>query len=414
MQQSSSKRWPLRPLGEVVKTIKGRKPAHTIAVAESGSLPYATADYFRCGAASSYVAGTELDNVVLCRDGVPTLIWDGSNAGEVFIGKRAVLASTMARVDVDEDVLIPIFCHFFLKTAFDVLNERTTGSTIPHVSRPTLESLQIPAPPKPEQEKIAAVLWKVQRAIATQERLIAATRDLKQSAMQRLFTRGLHNEPVKDTEIGPMPESWELVRLGDAYESQLGKMLSQKARVGESPKPYLRNKNVQWGYLDLSDLLRMDFDEREARKFKLEPGDLLVCEGGVIGRAAIWSGELKECYYQKALHRIRPRNDLATNEFLCYWLSFSFEHQNLYSIGGASSTIAHIPQVLLEGLKIPRPDKSEQRAIANTLATIDSKLAHHQKKRAALNDLFRTLLHKLMTAEIRVNHLNIDISGVAA
>ena len=133
-----------------------------------------------------------------------------------------------------------------------------------------------------------------------------------------------------------------------------------------------------------------------------------MCEGGVIGRAAIWQGELKECYYQKALHRLRPKNNLATNEFLCYWLSFSFEQQNLYNIGGASSTIAHIPQILLEGLKIPLPDIDEQRAIANALATIDRKLAYHQKKRATLNDLFQTLLHKLMTAEIRVNRLDID------
>src|SRR3546814_16512547 len=66
-----------------------------------------------------------------------------------------------------------------------------------------------------EQAKIAAILWKLQRAIATQDRLIAATDDLKQSAMQRLFTHGLRGEPLKDTEIGPMPESWTVASLGD-------------------------------------------------------------------------------------------------------------------------------------------------------------------------------------------------------
>src|SRR3546814_10178095 len=73
----------------------------------------------------------------------------------------------------------------------------------------------LPLPDMAEQEKIAAILWELQRAIATQDRLIAATDDLKQSAMQRLFTHGLRGEPLKDTEIGPMPESWTVASLGD-------------------------------------------------------------------------------------------------------------------------------------------------------------------------------------------------------
>src|SRR3546814_5168499 len=77
-----------------------------------------------------------------------------------------------------------------------------------------------------EQEKIAAILWKLQRAIATQDRLIAATDDLKQSAMQRLFTHGLRGEPLKDTAIGPMPESWTVASLGDRSEEHTSELQS--------------------------------------------------------------------------------------------------------------------------------------------------------------------------------------------
>jgi type I restriction enzyme S subunit len=103
-----------------------------------------------------------------------------------------------------------------------------------------------------------------------------------------------------ETEIGCLPATWLVHRLGEVFETQLGKMLSQKARVGNSPKPYLRNKNVQWGRIDVTDMLYMDFDDREIEKFRLRPGDLLVCEGGEPGRAAIWDGALVECFYQKA------------------------------------------------------------------------------------------------------------------
>ena len=106
-----------------------------------------------------------------------------------------------------------------------------------------------------------------------------------------------------ETEIGYLPKTWQLQRLGDVFETQLGKMLSQKAHGGDAPRPYLRNKNVQWGSIDTSDMLQMDFSEREKAKFLLRSGDLLVCEGGAPGRSAIWNGTINECYYQKALSK---------------------------------------------------------------------------------------------------------------
>jgi hypothetical protein len=102
--------------------------------------------------------------------------------------------------------------------------------------------------------------------------------------------------------------AWHVERLSDVFEVQLGKMLSAKARVGKSPKPYLRNKNVQWGTIDTNEIIEMDFNAREMEKFRLRSGDLLMCEGGVPGRTAIWRDEIAECYYQKAIHRLRPLN----------------------------------------------------------------------------------------------------------
>lgn len=413
MQQSSSKRWPLRPLGEVVKTIKGRKPARTVAVAKSCSLPYATADYFRCGAASSYVVETALDSVVLCRDGAPTLIWDGSNAGEVFIGKRAVLASTMARIDVNEEVLTPIFCYFFLKTAFDALNGRTTGSTIPHVSRSTLESLQIPTPPKPEQEKIAAVLWKVQRAIATQDRLIAATHDLKASAMQRLFTRGLHNEPLKDTEIGPMPESWQPTTIGGIAKLSAGGTPSRGMREywQGGTIPWVKTGEVNYDViLDTQEKITPLGLANSAANL-LPEGTLLVAmygQGVTRGKVAILGIEAAT---NQACAAIRSDDEKVCTDFLFHSLTHGYERLRGLAHGGQQQ---NLNADLIRGFTFAcSQDINEQRAIATMLAAIDHKLTYHQKKRAALNDLFQTLLHKLMTAEIRVNRLDIDTTDVS-
>jgi type I restriction enzyme, S subunit len=204
-----------------------------------------------------------------------------------------------------------------------------------------------------------------------------------------------------ETEIGLLPETWPVQRLGDVFETQLGKMLSQKAHGGDAPKPYLRNKNVQWGSIDTSDMLKMDFSEREKAKFQLCPGDLLVCEGGVPGRAAIWNGAIEECYYQKALHRLRPRNGSMTNEFMLYWLYFSFDLQNLYGVAGASSTIAHLPETQLKALPIPVPPPAEQRKIAWVLGLV--KLAIEQQERliALTTELKTTLMHQVFTKGLR-------------
>lgn len=155
---------------------------------------------------------------------------------------------------------------------------------------------------------------------------------------------------------------WRLERLADVFEIQLGKMLSGKARAGISPKPYLRNKNVQWGSLDTSEIVEMDFNDREMEKFRLRNGDLLMCEGGEPGRTAIWRDELTECYYQKAIHRLRPLDGRTLPEFFLYWFRFAFDITNIYGISGASSTIAHLPASQLRSLSVPVPSSDRSRS----------------------------------------------------
>ena len=116
---------------------------------------------------------------------------------------------------------------------------------------------------------------------------------------------------------------WSLIPFDDVAPSRLGKMLDGKKQTGKHARPYLRNENVQWGRFDLTDVSTMDFDEGDREEFALTPGDLIICEGGEPGRCAIWRGEIKECYFQKALHRARPVPSKAIPEYLLYlfwWL----------------------------------------------------------------------------------------------
>ncbi len=333
----------------------------------------------------------------------------GATTGKAFLIKEcpeAIFASYLIRVRTKPNTS-PEFLSFFFQSSeyWNQIDQRKGGRLKGGVNIPNLESLSLLLPPLPEQQAIAHVLETVQTAKNARQRELVLERERKAALMEHIFTHGIRGEVGRETSIGEVPESWNLVALGAVYETQLGKMLSQKARVGADPKPYLRNANVQWGVVDVSDLYVMDFSEAERDKFSLRRGDLLICEGGEIGRTALWNSELTECYFQKAIHRVRPLSDDVVPEFLRYWMEWAFRIADVYGVTGTQTTIAHLPQEKLEQMKIPNPAKSEQQQIASALSSCDRVIAAVEKEARFLDELFSTLLAELMSGELSVYKL---------
>jgi type I restriction enzyme S subunit len=162
-----------------------------------------------------------------------------------------------------------------------------------------------------------------------------------------------------------LPNGWEWTTLGEIAESRLGKMLDRKKDTGEHPKPYLRNINVQWGRIDTNDVLTMDIPPEQQDFFRIIPGDLLVCEGGEIGRCAIWRQETGYMAFQKALHRVRPLNGIAP-EYLRYLMEYLSIQGQLLSFA-TGSTIKHLPQEQLRRLPVPLAPLAEQQRIVSVL-----------------------------------------------
>ena len=206
----------------------------------------------------------------------------------------------------------------------------------------------------------------------------------------------------KMTELGPLPEEWQVVRLGEVFDIVQGKSLSAKQNRGLRPRPFLRTSNVYWGYVDLSKLDIMDFTEEEEKKFALQPDDLLVCEGGEVGRTAIWEGQMQGVYYQNHLYRLRAINGNVFPRFVMYWLQTAFTLLNLYSGTSNKTTIPNLSRGRLAAFSIPLPPLPEQRAIAEVLRAVDRKIEAEESHKQALDTLFRSLLHNLMTAKIRL------------
>ncbi len=270
---------------------------------------------------------------------------------------------------------------------------------------------KIPLPPLLEQKKIAAVLSTIQEAKARTEAVISATRDLKNSMMKYLFTYGpvplpeAENVPLKETEIGMIPEEWEVVRLGDVAEFNLGRT---PKRVNES---YWDDGKYPWvSIADMSDFGYIyDTKEKvsqkayeEVFKKRLVPKETLLMSFKLtIGRTSILK---TDAFHNEAIISIRPNNNQVLKEFLFYFLP-TIDFSNYYDnvVKGKTLNSAKIKKLL-----ISLPPLSTQQKIASMLSAIDEKIEAEENKKKALDDLFNTLLHDLMTAKIRVNHLDLD------
>ena len=284
--------------------------------------------------------------------------------------------------------------------------EGTTGRQ--RIPDDVLLELPFPELELEEQTTIANSLEMIQQLNAVEARSIAATQELKRAVMQTLFTRGLRGEAQKETEIGPVPESWQLQPIGDIFE--IGQGLSLRGNLANDHRgiPFLRTSNVYWGKVELGTVSRMRLGSEAAPDKLLQPGDLLVCEGGEIGRAAVWEGEIAGCLYQNHLHRLRPLDASRTQtRFAMSWLEEGFKHRNAYEGAGNRTTIPNLSRARLAELSMPHPSVDEQKEIVAILGTIDRKIDLHRRKRAVLEELFKALLHKLMTGEIRVGELRL-------
>ena len=141
-------------------------------------------------------------------------------------------------------------------------------------------------------------------------------------------------------------------------------MLDKKRQTGENKYPYLANYNVQWFRFVLDNLNEMDFDEADRKEFELRKGDLLVCEGGEVGRCAVWKGEKTNCYYQKALHRIRCDTSRIIPEYLGYTFYQHSKYNGFQDAISGASTIAHLPGENLKRLRIIVPPLALQNEFA--------------------------------------------------
>lgn len=374
-------KWPLVKLNEACSLNMGQSPDSSGYNDEGKGLPFyqGNADF------GTLTPVTRL----FCNN--PTKI---AHAGDILLSVRAPIGAVnianqtccigrgLAALTAYRDVDVK-FLYYAIKSKHGEFNAKGTGSTFKAINKKALYETRIPLPALAEQKNIANILDNVSNLISLCKKQIMQLDLLVKSRFIEMFG-----------DVSCNDKGWKIAKMSEISTSRLGKMLDAKKQTGQCSFPYLANINVRWFGFDFSSLRQMDFNEADQQEFSLLKGDLLVCEGGEVGRCAVWDNEISPCFYQKALHRIRCDFKKILPEYLAWWFKCNCDKEAFENVAGAKATIAHLPGVKLKNLNVATPPISLQQDFVTFLRELDKSKFTIRKSLEKLETLYRALLQE--------------------
>ena len=273
----------------------------------------------------------------------------------------------------------PRFLHHLLRSSVYLAELTRLSKFMPpsqfDIGWDELKTLPVLVPPLRQQRAMVEYLDRETARIDTVIAKKQQVRDLLQARFKGVLHAAVSGKLTsvsnEGTRPGPgwveeLPAHWGLPWLGAICRTTLGKMLNPEAASGPEQYEYLRNVNVQWGHFDLTDVQMMHFDASDRVKHRLRRGDLLVCEGGEVGRSAVWAGEREDLFFQKAIHRVRPLGRDTSTRYLMYafWAAAS---RGVFREEGNTATLVHLTGEKLRAHRIPMPPPAEQVEIGDRL-----------------------------------------------
>ncbi len=375
--------------------IGGGTPSKRNPAFYGGAIPWATVRDMNV----DYITRTEH---TITEQGLSRSSTKVISAGEVIIATRVGLGKVCilnhdTAINQDLRGLVPKpgfeierkYLFYWLKSIAQTIVAAGTGATVQGVKLTFIKALKFPLPPLEEQRRIVAFLDKafegLDRARANAEANLQNARELFMSAIKAAF------DELRDAPLQP---------VGKVADNCLGKMLDKRKNRG-IPREYLRNLNVRWFTIDTSDLLEMRIEDAEVERYSVRRGDLLICEGGYPGRAAIWN-EDDLIFFQKALHRVRFSQP-AYSKLLMFFLFLQDQLGDLRP-HFTGSGIQHFTGKALAKFEMPFPPPDAAEATVRKLDAVQSKtdelMSVCMAKLNEVKELRRSLLQKAFAGEL--------------
>ena len=332
------------------------------------------------------------DDILLAKNGTTGVaaIVEDSRVFDIYV--------TLALIRPNKNVN-PYYLYYVINSGFckEQFNSHLTGIGLPNLHLTDIKKTFIPLPPLTEQERIVSEIkrWFTLIDKLEQEKtdLLTAIKQTKSKILDlaihgKLVPQDLNDEPASELlkrinptaeitcdngQYGKMPEGWCETILGELFEHNTGKALNS-SNQGGIMRDYLTTSNVYWDTFDLSLVKQMLFKENELEKCTVVKGDLLVCEGGDVGRSAIWNQDYDICI-QNHLHRLRPKAELSVRFY--YHVLKYLKDNNM--IGGKGIGLLGLSSKELHKLPFPLPPYNEQQRIVNKIEELFTLLDNIQK-----------------------------------
>jgi type I restriction enzyme, S subunit len=349
----------------------------------------------------------ELNDVLFSKDGT---------IGKTFVYKQdddIVLLSSIAIIKTNNELLYPEFCSYFLQSPlfYSSLENIKSGSAIKRVVLKDLKTTILPLPPLSEQRKIAAILSSVDEAIEKTEAIIEQTEKVKKGLMKQLLTKGIGHTKFKKTEIGEIPEEWEVKELKDLanpYDKYsftggpFGSDLTSEDYTEEGVQ-IIQLQNIKEGYF--SNDYKIFTSEEKANQLSscnIYPGDIIIAKmADPVARACIVPNHSKRFLMASDGIRLSVDKRKYVTEYVTYAINAPYFRKQAIN-NSTGTTRLRIGLSALRKLKILIPSYEEQQKIADIMTTIDQKIEFEKMKIKKLTDIKKSLMQSLLTGKVRV------------
>lgn len=336
------------------------------------------------------------------------------------VGKLGIVGDERSATNQQINAVIPNqandahFLYYCLHANRTRLEQAADKTTLPILNKTNFENFEIAVPPLFEQVKIASVLGVVQQGMEQQARLLALTAELKKALVHQLFTGVLRGESLKQTDIGPVPESWSVVRLGDIMSEDPKNGLYKHSSAYGSGTSILRiNDFSNDGDVVTVASNRVTTDASDIRLYALRKDDIVtnrVNSLSHLGKTALVGELAGPMVFESNMMRFRVDERRALPRYIFRLLNSPLCKKQI--VGNAKRAVAQssINQGNLKATFLPLPPVEVQDEILDILETIVTKMSAHKRMKQSLAALLRNLLHQLMTAQIRVTNLDLMAS----
>ena len=310
---------------------------------------------------------------------------ENGKVAQIQVGVGACGGSTEFIVVRGSEIIDSDFIYFWatLESTRDLAAGLMTGTTgRQRLSATDLGEIALNLPPLAEQKRIVDVVSSVDGYNDALQQQADTARSVRNAVLHEMLSAG--------------GDDWTETTLGEVADTRLGKMLSATTDDGSGEMHrYLRNANVRWGKIDFTDLKEMRFSQKDCEVFTLLAGDLLICEGGEPGRAALLKNDLPGIYFQKAIHRVRCKEGLEPG-FLAHWMHHLTRTELLDNFL-TSTTIKHLTGEKLRQLPVLLPPLNEQRRIMEIVLSMDEAIQATEQAVTDAKSLRSGLLSDLLS-----------------